>query len=120
MNLLFILMDIRLFRCRCFVFLGLWIGYEAKDGNQTTHQRTDDVEEAEGEIDQGRDTKNRTLRHTAGCPWNQYARYGSAILCTSAQEFRTIASFGIFILIDRCIHNNAQELVTHNEIEQDA
>ena len=28
-----------------------WVGYEAKDGNQTTHQRTDDVEEAEGEID---------------------------------------------------------------------
>ena len=54
-------------------------------------QRTDDVEEAEGEIDKCRDTKNRTLRHTAGCPWNQYARYGSAILCTSAQEFRTIA-----------------------------
>ena len=27
-------MDIRLFRCRCFVFLGLWVGYEAKDGNQ--------------------------------------------------------------------------------------
>lgn len=113
-------MDIRLFCCRCFVFLGLWIGYKAKDGNQTTHQRTDDVEEAEGEIDKCRDTKNRTLRHTAGCPWNQYARYGSAILCTSAQEFRTIASFGIFILIDRCIHNNAQELVTHYEIEQDA
>ena len=64
--------------------------------------------------------KNRTLRHTAGCPWNQYARYGSAILCTTAQEFRTVASFGILILIDRCIHNNAQELVTHNEIEQDA
>ena len=51
MNLLFILMDIRLLRCRCFVFPGLWVGYEAKDGNQTTHQRTDDVEEAEGEID---------------------------------------------------------------------
>ena len=50
-NLLFILMDIRLFCCRCFVFPGLWVGYEAKDGNQTTHQRTDDVEEAEGEID---------------------------------------------------------------------
>ena len=97
-----------------------WVGYEAKDGNQTTHQRTDDIEEAEGEIDKCRDTKNRTLRHTAGCPWNQYARYGSAILCTSAQEFRTVASFGILILIDRCIHNNAQELVTHNEIEQDA
>ena len=66
-------MDIRLFCCRCFVFLGLWVGYEAKDGNQTTHQRTDDVEEAEGEIDKCRDTKNRTLRHTAGCPWNRYA-----------------------------------------------
>ena len=120
MNLLFILMDIRLFSCRCFVFPGLWVGYEAKDGNQTTHQRTDDVEEAEGEIDKCRDTKNRTLRHTAGCPWNQYARYGSAILCTTAQEFRTVASFGILILVDRCIHNNAQELVTHYEIEQDA
>ena len=34
-------MDIRLLRCRCFVFPGLWVGYEAKDGNQTTHQRTD-------------------------------------------------------------------------------
>ena len=78
-------MDIRLFCCRCFVFPGLWVGYEAKDGNQTTHQRTDDVEEAEGEID-------KLVFH---------------LLC-------------IFILVDRCIHNNAQELVTHNEIEQDA
>ena len=33
----------------------------------------DEVEEAEGEIDKCRDTKNRTLRHTAGCPWNRYA-----------------------------------------------
>ena len=58
-------MDIRLFCYRCFVFLGLWVGYEAQNGNQTTHQRTDDVEEAEGKIDQGRDAKNCTLRHTA-------------------------------------------------------
>ena len=96
-------MDIRFFCYRCFVFLGLWVGYEAQNGNQTTHQRTDDVEEAEGELDKCRDTKNRTLRHTAGCPWNQYTRYGSAILCTSAQEFRSIASFGIFILIEQFI-----------------
>ena len=58
-------MDIRFFCYRCFVFLGLWVGYEAQNGNQTTHQRTDDVEEAEGKIDQGRDAKNCTLRHTA-------------------------------------------------------
>ena len=58
-------MDIRLFCYRCFVFLGLWGGYEAQNGNQTTHQRTDDVEEAEGKIDQSRDAKNCTLRHTA-------------------------------------------------------
>ena len=111
-------MDIRLFCYRCFVFLGLWVGYEAQNGNQTTHQRTDDVEEAEGKIDQGRDAKNCTLRHTAGCPWNQHARYGSAILCTSAQEFRSVTSFGILILVDRCIHDDAQKLVAHNEIEQ--
>ena len=40
-------MDIRFFCYRCFVFLGLWVGYEAQNGNQTTHQRTDDVEEAQ-------------------------------------------------------------------------
>ena len=44
-------MDIRLFRYRCFAFLGLWFGYETQNGNQTTHQRTDDIEETEGEID---------------------------------------------------------------------
>lgn len=120
MNLLYILMDIRLFCYRCFVFLGLWVGYEAQNGNQTTHQRTDDVEEAEGKIDQGRDAKDCTLRHTAGCPWNQHARHGSTILCTSAQEFRSVTSFGILILVDRCIHDDTQELVTHYEIEQDA
>ena len=111
-------MDIRLFHCRCFVFLGLRLGYEAQNSYQTTHQRTDDVEEAEGEIDQCRDAENRTLRHTAGCPWNQYACYGSTILCTPAQEFWTVASFSIFILVDRCIHDDAQKLVAHNEIEQ--
>ena len=59
-------MDIRLFCCRCIVLLGLGLGYEAQNSYQTTHQRTDDVEEAEGEIDQCRDAENRTLRHTAG------------------------------------------------------
>ena len=113
-------MNIRLFCYRCFVFLGLWIGYKAQNGNQTTHQRTDDVEEAEGEIDQSRDAKNCTLRHTAGSPWNQHACHGSTILCTSAQEFRSVTSFSILILVDRCIHDDTQELVTHNEIEQDA
>ena len=111
-------MDIRLFHCRGFVLLGLGLGYEAQNSYQTTHQRTDDVEEAEGEIHQCRDAENRALRHTAGCPWNQYARYGSTILCTSAQEFRAVASFCIFILVDRCIHDDTQELVAHNEIEQ--
>ena len=111
-------MDIKLFHCRCFVLLGLGLGYEAQNSYQTTHQWTDDVEEAEWEIHQCRDAENRTLRHTAGCPWNQYARYGSTILCTSAQEFRTVASFSIFILVDRCIHDDTQELVAHNEIEQ--
>ena len=66
-------MDIRLFRCRCFVFLGLGLGYETQNSYHTTHQWTDDVEEAEGEIHQCRDAENRTLRHTAGCPWNRYA-----------------------------------------------
>ena len=113
-------MNIRLFCYRCFVFLGLWIGYKTQNGNQTTHQRTDDVEEAEGEINQSRDAKNCTLRHTAGSPWNQHARHGSTILCTSTQEFWSVTSFSILILVDRCIHDNTQELVTHYEIEQDA
>ena len=113
-------MNIRLFFYRCFVFLGLRFRYEAQNGNQAAHQRTDDVEEAEGKIDQGRDAKNCALRHTAGSPWNQYARHGSTILCTSAQQLRSVTSFGILILVDRCIHDDAQELVTHNEIEQDA
>ena len=37
-------MDIRLFHCRCFVLLGLGLGYEAQNSYQTTHQWADDVE----------------------------------------------------------------------------
>lgn len=107
-----------IFRYTCLLFFWLWFRYEPKNGNQAAHQRTDDVEEAERKINECRDAKNRTLRHSAGRPRNQYTRNGSTILRTSAQEFRTVASFGIFILIDRSVHDDTQELVTHYEIEQ--
>lgn len=96
------------------LFFRLWLRYEPKDGNQTAHQRTDDVEETEREINECRNAENRTLCHSAGSPWNQYARNGSTILRTSAQEFRPVSTFGIFILVDRCIHDDTQKLVAHH------
>ena len=111
-------MDIRLFCYRCFVFLGLWVGYEAQNGNQTTHQRTDDVEEAEGQIHQCRDAEHGALRHAAGSPRYEYGGDRGGIFRTAAQQLWSIATCRIFLLVDGGVHDDAEELVAHHQVEQ--
>ena len=96
----------------------LRLRYETENCHQATHQWTDDVEEAEGQIDESRNAKYRTLRHTACRPRHEYGGDRGRVLCASAQQFWSIASCGIFLLVDGSIHDDGEELVAHHEIEQ--
>ena len=96
----------------------LWFWHKSQYCHQATHDRTYNIEEAEGQIDQSRYAKHRALRHAACCPRHQYGSDRGRVLGRPTQQFRTIATLGILVVIDRNVHDDRQELVAHNQVEQ--
>ena len=92
--------------CRFGCFLRLWLRYEPQNSHQATHDWTYNIEETERKVDQCRDAEHSALRHAACRPWHQYGSDRGRVLCGAAEQFRSIATFRILIVIDRNVHDD--------------
>lgn len=92
--------------------------YFAKQSEENAHDGTDDVEEAEGEIDEGGDAEHCGLCHAACRPRHEDRSDGRGVFGGTAEEFGLVPSVSIFFLIDGCVHDDGEELIAHDEIEQ--
>ena len=92
--------------------------HETENRYQATHQWADDIEEAEGQIYQCRDAEHSALCHTAGSPRHEYGGDRGRIFRATAQQLWSIATCRIFLLVNGGIHDDAEELVAHHQVEQ--
>ena len=83
----------------------------ADGGNSDAHQRTDDIEEAIGQIGEGRHTQDGGLRHTATAPGDKGRGNGGTIFYAAAQEAFFVASTVIHTLEHIGGKDDAQVLV---------
>lgn len=88
-------------------------------GYKDAHQRTEEVEEAVGQINKGGDTENGRLGHTACVPRDEHGCDRCRVFCGSAQEarFETLAAVCLFIHVGS--QDNGYELVACGEIEEE-
>ena len=93
---------------------------ETEYRHEAAHDRADDIEEAERQIDEGRNAQDGALRHTAGGPRHEYRGYRGAIFRASTQQLGLVATCRILLLVDAGVHDDAEELVAHHEIEEHA
>lgn len=102
--------------------LCLWRGgrHEAECGYDARHEWADDIEEAERQIYECRYAEHGALRHAACRPRNKYRGDGGAVLGTTAEQLGTIATVLIFLTEDGGVHDDGEELVAHNHIEEHA
>ena len=105
---------------RILCFFGFWCGfrYKAEDGDEARHERTDDVEETEGQVHHCGDAEHGTLRHAACCPRNEDGGDGGTVFGAAAEQFGTVASTFVFLAKNGGVHDDSQELVTHNHIQE--
>ena len=88
--------------------------------NQDAHHRAEDVEEAEGQVGEGRYTQDGGLGHAAGIPRDECGGDGHGIFGGSAQQ----AAFVTLLFIDVAEHvaqqDDADVLVCRGQIEEES
>ena len=83
------------------------------------HEGTDEVEEAVWEVGQSGHTKNRSLGHAAGVPWNEDGSNGSHIFGGATEESGFIPLLAVGFTIHVGSKDNGYELVSRGEIEEE-
>ena len=101
------------------LFDGLSLYLPTDGGYEDAHQRTEEVEEAVGQIDKCGYSEHGRLGHTAGVPMDEYGGDGSCVFCGATQEarFETLAAEGLFVHVG-CQYDG-YELVACGEVEEE-
>ncbi len=95
--------------------------YFPTDGSDDDgHHWAEDVEEAVGQIGDGRHAEDGALRHTAGVPRHQYAGHGGRVFSRATQQTRFVALSLIDILKHVGSQDDTNELVARGDVEEEA
>ena len=89
-------------------------------GYEDAHQRTEEVEEAVGQIDECGYAEYGRLGHTTGVPGDEHGGDGGCVFGGAAQEarFKTLSAEGLFVHV--CCQDDGDELVACGEVEEEA
>lgn len=111
-------MRVALFFCPFYFWRGCGLGDEAEGGDDARHEGADEIEEAEGQVQERGDAQDCALRHAACRPRHKDGGDGGAVFGAAAEKLRTVAATLVFLTKDRGVHDDGKELVTHNHIEE--
>ena len=87
-------------------------------GYDDGRQRTEQIKETIGHIDDGGDAQHRRLRHSAGVPRDKHGGYGCRILASAAQQSGLIALTAERIAVDVGRQHDGDELVARRGVQE--
>ena len=86
--------------------------------NKDTHERTDKVKEAIGEVGEGGYAEDGGLGHTAGVPRDEHGGYSDGIFGSTAQETALVAASVVDVLEHIASEDDGYVLVGSGNIEE--